>query len=90
MRRSTASSSATTASNGAEGTTSDLRVRRIGGSSGNVSVTVEVLHATTSGSDIQSFTRTLAWSDGDAAPEQTQRRLEEFEATASRRHLFEA
>jgi DNA-binding MurR/RpiR family transcriptional regulator len=26
----------------------------------------------------------------DAAPEQAQRRLEEFEATASRRHLFEA
>lgn len=52
---------------GAEGTTSDLRVQRIGGASGDVSVTVEVLHATTSGGDIQSFTRTLAWSDGDAA-----------------------
>ena len=26
----------------------------------------------------------------DAAPEQAQRRLEEFEATASRRHIFEA
>ena len=26
----------------------------------------------------------------DAAPEQAQQRLEEFEATASRRHIFEA
>ena len=26
----------------------------------------------------------------DAAPERTQRRLEEFEATAARRHIFEA
>lgn len=48
-----------------EGETARLLVSRVGGTSGNVSVTVEVLHATTDGADIQSFADTLSWNGGD-------------------------
>jgi choice-of-anchor B domain-containing protein len=51
---------------GAEAETAELPVRRIGGTTGSVSVSIEVLHATTDGTDIQSFTDTLAWNDGDS------------------------
>jgi hypothetical protein len=52
---------------GEEGEIAQLLVRRIGGTSGTVSVTVEVLHATTDGADIQSFTESLSWNGGDGA-----------------------
>jgi hypothetical protein len=58
---------AATSAGSVEGETAELRVRRIGGTSGNVSVSVELLHATTEAGDIQSFTDTLAWSAGDSA-----------------------
>lgn len=58
---------AAASSGSAEGETAELAVQRIGGASGNVSVKVEILHATTDGADVQSFTDTLAWNGGDSA-----------------------
>jgi choice-of-anchor B domain-containing protein len=49
----------------AEGETAELIVRRIGGTSGDVSVMVEILHATTADDDVESFTDSLAWRGGD-------------------------
>lgn len=51
----------------AEAGTAELRAQRIGGAVGNVSASIEVLHATTDGADVQSFTDTLTWNDGDAS-----------------------
>jgi choice-of-anchor B domain-containing protein len=48
----------------AEGQTVQLAVQRTGGTTGAVSVGVEVLHATTDGSDIGSVTDTLSWAGG--------------------------
>ena len=58
---------ATDSAAAAEGSTAELHVQRIGGSSGAVNVKVELLHATTDTDDVQAFTRTLAWDGGDGA-----------------------
>lgn len=48
-----------------EGSTANLAVSRLGGSSGPVSVDFEIVHATTGGNDIAAATGSLTWADGD-------------------------
>lgn len=50
-----------------EGQMAELHVRRSGGTAGAVSVSVELLHATTSAEDVGTVTQTLDWADGDGA-----------------------
>ncbi len=49
---------------GTEGQTVQLAVQRSGGTAADISVDVEVLHATTSSDDIQAVTERLAWGNG--------------------------
>ncbi len=50
-----------------EGQTASLTVQRTGGSSGNVAVDFEIVHATARAGDYQAPSGSLAWNDGDAA-----------------------
>ncbi|HEX6259195.1 MAG TPA: choice-of-anchor B family protein, partial [Woeseiaceae bacterium] len=51
---------------GAEGQSAELIVRRLGGSSGSVSVGYELVHATADGTDFELQSGTLDWPAGDA------------------------
>lgn len=51
-----------------EGGSASLVVERTGGSSGAVSVQVELVHASTAPDDVLVPATTLAWADGDASP----------------------
>jgi len=50
-----------------EGQQAQLRIQRVGGSVGAVSVDYQVLSATADAGDYQASTGVLSWSDGDAA-----------------------
>jgi len=52
---------------GAEGTQVQIPVERLGGSTGSVSVTYEVLGATATGDDIAGGNGVLNWANGDSA-----------------------